>query len=119
MKNVFAVMFLLAMILLLSGLVQSKDRVELKTYTIALDNSPPLTMPAIDLQTNNPAVIWLCTSMPGVQDQGSSNVAYLTGEDMLSMNYININRHSLNIKNRFVSYNIDQYRKPRDGLRQS
>lgn len=82
---------MLAMITLLSGMVQSNNRVAETTPIYALDNSPPAMLPTFDLNLDitSPAVTWLCTSMPGVQDQISANICLRAIDaDVLSTNYI-------------------------------
>lgn len=80
----------LAMITLLSGMVQSNNRVASVASVYALDNSPPAMLPAFDLNVNftSPAVTWLCRSMPGSQDQNSVVICLTAiNTDVLSTNH--------------------------------
>jgi hypothetical protein len=126
MKKRFAFGFLmLALIVLLSGMIQSKNAVAETTPIYALDNSPPVVQPIFitEIQPNE-TVTWLCTSMPGVQFSGSYiNRDIIVYEDMPGMKcniYYTIQNidFKLNISpgypSKVVKYPLDVY-----GLRKS
>lgn len=88
---------MLAFITLLSGIVQSNNRVAETTHIYALDNSPPAMLPIFDLNVNItcPAITWLCRSMPGLRIETSTviydNTIFV---DVQSTNYINLSKLS-------------------------
>jgi hypothetical protein len=127
MKNKIRFGFLmLAMITLLSGMVQAEKFVVKATDIEVSIKSPPNMLPTFDLNLSIPSftITWLSFSMPGVQDQCSANYIseMIISADMQSMYYIS---NSKLIKRYYASqiqiYNNHKvnYRLPRDGLRQS
>jgi|WetSurMetagenome_2_1015567.scaffolds.fasta_scaffold881060_1 hypothetical protein len=126
MKKRFAFGFLmLALIVLLSGMIQSNNAVEKSTPVYALDNSPPAIQPIfITVIPQNETVTWLCTSMPGVQFSGSYMNSYaIVYEDMPGMKcniYYTIQNKDLKThissgnRSQMVKYPLDVY-----GLRKS
>lgn len=130
MKKKFLFGFLmLALVTLLSGMVQANNVVAETTIEFVSIHSPPAVMPTVDLNVilTVPANTWYCTINPGYIYQQSANVVnntnvIATNADVLSTNYINLSK----LSRRFYASDLRQndnvnvnYRHPRDGLRQS
>jgi hypothetical protein len=125
-------MFFLMAMLFVSGPIQGNPIMSNKHDIVCTVNSPPITH---QIDFNVPLTItvtWLCTSMPGVQNQSFSinnrysvNSVYnemIQIENILSMNYINISKLNKRFYANLVltTDNHDiKYRLPRDGLRKS
>ena len=126
MKKKFLLGFLvMAMITLLSGMIQANNVVAETSTDVVMINSPPAVLPAIDFCVNItfPASIWYCTLNPGYRDQCSANVTdkAVINADILSMYHIYLTKlNKRYYTNRFeTNYTKVNYRMPRDGLRQS
>ena len=115
---------MMAMIVLLSGMIQSEKRIVKDPSISALDNSPPDVQQPVIITvaevSQSVIVTWISASMPGVFNYYSSNIETIMNEDMLSMNYLLYNDHNSFYRicqtgqsNKFI------YRLPRDGLRES
>ena len=127
MKKRFLFGFLMmAMIMLLSGMIQSSNAVERSTPLYALDNSPPNIQPLVLTVTEvsqSVIVTWICTSMPGVQPGTSYMNDIIVYEDMPSMKcnlYYTINKIDL-ILHTNTGYQRDILKYPLDvfGVRKS
>lgn len=124
MKKRFLFGFLMmAMIVLLSGMIQGNNAVERSAPLYALDNSPPNIQPVVikNAEVSQSIIVtWLCASMPGVINYDSSNINLIMNEDMLSMHTILYNDYDSFYKISQIGHiNIFKYRLPRDGLREN
>lgn len=118
MKKRFLFGFLmLALITLLSGMMQANTILDSKEDKVEIAiNSPPTMLPVnvSYVVVSFPACTWYCTLNPGYVDQNSANVTDKTviNADVLSTNYINLSKlnkkyYTVNIRKNEATTNND------------
>jgi len=73
MKKIFAAMLILALVTLISGIVQAEKMTYKVQTQMCQNNSPPTVqqMVTVKVESQSQPVQWLAQSMPGVMFQGS------------------------------------------------